>query len=214
MRRRVTTRRRVVGSISKSDRDQSIPFSAPETTRASTAPTGEGDGGPGGADILNFTDTLNPEVSKNGETVEKAGERHLVTFILADEEFGVPILRVREILRVTEISRVPHAPTHINGVTNVRGQILPVVETRTLLGFDRATVTPESRILLIEAHQRVIGLLVDRVSQVMKVPEASVSPPHEDVVMAATEYLEGIVQVADRLIILLDLDRALQMRAA
>ncbi len=214
MRRGAARQPRSLGSVSKPDRDRSVPSSAPEAAGATATPTRDGDVGPRPEDILNFTDTLNPAQSKDRETVDRAGERHLVTFLLADEEFGVPIMRVREILRVTEISRVPQAPPHIRGVTNVRGQILPVVEIRTMLGFDRATITPESRILLIEAHQRVIGLLVDGVAQVMKVSEASVSPPEEDLVTAATEYLEGIVQMTDRLIILLDLDRTLQLRAA
>lgn len=136
-------------------------------------------------------------------------ELHLVTFRLERESFAVPIDRVREVVRVTEITRVPEAPPHIRGVTNLRGRVLPVVELRTRLGLTPAVITPASRVLVVEAHGRVLGLLVDGVSRVVKVPSSSVVPPPEEVLSHRTDYIPGVARTGDTLLILLDLDRAL-----
>lgn len=136
-------------------------------------------------------------------------ELHLVTFRLERESFAVPIERVREVVRVTEITRVPEAPPHIRGVTNLRGRVLPVVELRTRLGLTAAVTTPSSRILVVESQGRLLGLLVDGVSRVVKVPSSSVVPPPEEVLSERTDYIPGVARMGDLLLILLDLDRAL-----
>lgn len=136
-------------------------------------------------------------------------ELHLVTFRLERESFAVPIDRVREVVRVTEITRVPEAPPHIRGVTNLRGRVLPVVELRTRLGLTAAVTTPSSRILVVESQGRLLGLLVDAVSRVVKVPSSSVVPPPEEVLSDRTDYIPGVARMGDLLLILLDLDRAL-----
>jgi purine-binding chemotaxis protein CheW len=136
-------------------------------------------------------------------------ELHLVTFRLEREAFAVPIDRVREVVRVTDVTRVPEAPPHIRGVTNLRGKVLPVVELRTRLGLSPAVITPSSRILVVEAHNRVLGLLVDGVSRVVKVPSSSVVPPPDEVLSERTDYIPGVARMGETLLILLDLDRAL-----
>jgi len=136
-------------------------------------------------------------------------ELHLVTFRIDRESFAVPIDRVREVVRVTEITRVPEAPIHIRGVTNLRGRVLPVVELRTRLGLPPAEITPASRILVVEVHGRVLGLLVDQVSRVMKVPSSCVVPPPPEVLAERTDYIPGVARVGENLFILLDLDRVL-----
>lgn len=142
-----------------------------------------------------------------------AAALHLLTFGLDREEFGIPVTQVREVIRVTEITRVPQVPPHVRGVTNLRGRILPVVEIRTRLGLEPAIVTPVSRIVVVEVLARVLGLLVDRVSQVTRLPADSVAPPPEEVVSAEADYVTGVARWDSRLIILLDLDKVLPLTA-
>jgi purine-binding chemotaxis protein CheW len=138
---------------------------------------------------------------------------HLLTFGLDREEFGIPVTQVREVIRVTEITRVPQVPPHVRGVTNLRGRILPVVEIRTRLGLEPAVITPTARIVVVEVLSRVLGLLVDRVSQVTRLPSDSVVPPPDEVVSAEADYVTGVARWDSRLIILLDLDKVLPLTA-
>jgi purine-binding chemotaxis protein CheW len=136
---------------------------------------------------------------------------HLIAFQLEREEYGVPVASVREVSRVGEITRVPQAPEHIRGVMNLRGRILPVLELRTRLGHPPLqSPGPRARVVVAEIHGRVLGLLVDSVAQVLKVPADRVVPPPDDARSAAADYLTGVAQLDRRLIILLDLERMLQ----
>jgi hypothetical protein len=105
--------------------------------------------------------------------------------------------------------RLPQAPEHVRGVTNLRGRILPVVELRSRLGLATAAVTPKSRIVVTEAHGRILGLLVDAVLQVTRIPADSVQPPPEDILTPQADWLAGVARRSDRLLILLDLDAVL-----
>ena len=99
-----------------------------------------------------------------------------LTFCLCGEEFGLPILRSREIVRVGEITRIPEAPPHVRGVLNLRGRVVPVVEIRTRLGLPIAPLTPQSRVIMVEAQGRLFGLLVDRVSRIAKIAASAIKP--------------------------------------
>ena len=134
---------------------------------------------------------------------------HLIAFQLGREEYGVS--SVREVSRVSDITRVPQAPEHIRGVMNLRGRILPVLELRTRLGHPPLLEPgPKARVVLAEVHGRVIGLLVDAVAQVLKVPSDRVVPPPDDARAAEADYVTGVAEYDGRLIILLDLERMLQ----
>jgi purine-binding chemotaxis protein CheW len=160
--------------------------------------------------LLGFADTL-PAASPDASA--PAPMLHLLTFALDREEFGIPVTQVREVIRVNGITRVPQVPAHVRGVTNLRGRILAVVEIRTRLGLAEAVVGPASRIVVVEVRGRVLGLLVDRVSQVTKVPAESVAPPPDEVVTAETDFLTGVARWDSRLIMLLDLDKVLLLNA-
>jgi purine-binding chemotaxis protein CheW len=136
-------------------------------------------------------------------------ELHLVTFTLDREEFAIPVTQVREVIRVGEITRVPQAPSHVRGVANLRGRILAVVELRTRLGLEPAVITPRSRIIVVEVGDRVLGLLVDAVLQVAKVPADTVTGAPDEVLTPQTDYITGVARWNSRLIILLELDKAL-----
>ncbi|MGH2708293.1 MAG: chemotaxis protein CheW, partial [Actinomycetota bacterium] len=115
-----------------------------------------------GESLLRFADTLERNAAAESAPIP-GRELHLVTFALDREEFGIPIDQVREVIRVGDITRVPQAPSHVRGVINLRGRILPVVEIRTRLGLTAAVITPHSRVVVVESHARVLGLLVDAV---------------------------------------------------
>jgi purine-binding chemotaxis protein CheW len=157
--------------------------------------------------LLRFADTVDRETAAPAPAT--AGELHLVTFALGREEYGIPVGRVREVIRVAEITRVPQAPAHVRGVTNLRGRILPVVEIRTRLGLEPAALTTRSRIVVVEVRDRVLGILVDAVLQVAKVPLETVAPPPEEVLSPQTDYISGVARWSSRLIILLELEKAL-----
>jgi purine-binding chemotaxis protein CheW len=141
---------------------------------------------------------------------------HLATFYLDREEYGVDVKQVSEIRRVTEITVVPRAPEFMRGVINLRGRILPVMDLRCKLGLGEAGDTPNTRIIVVKVRERLIGLLVDGASQVLKVPVSRIEPPPEEVVERGGDYIRGVAKLDDRLIILMDIERLLEheLRAA
>ena len=101
----------------------------------------------------------------------------LVTFHIGEEEFGVNILDVREINRMMEITRVPHAPEFVEGVINLRGQVIPIVDLRRRFGLKAVEHDKNTRIVVVELADKVVGFLVDSVSEVLRVPNSVVEPP-------------------------------------
>jgi purine-binding chemotaxis protein CheW len=138
----------------------------------------------------------------------------LVTFHVGDEEFGVEILEVREINRMMEITRVPHAPDFVEGVINLRGQVIPVVDLRKRFGLGSIERDKNARIVVVELGDKVVGFLVDSVSEVLRVPRRVVEPPPPIVGGIDSEYIEAVVKLDDRLLILLDLQKLLTKHEA
>jgi len=130
---------------------------------------------------------------------------HLATFLLAGEEYGVDVRLVQEIIRVSEITQVPRAPEFIKGVINLRGRIIPVVDLKRKLNLGEVEATRLARIVVVKIRERLIGLLVDGASQVLKVPVASIEAAPEEVMELHANYIRGVAKLADRLIILMDL---------
>lgn len=133
----------------------------------------------------------------------------LVTFRLGEEEFGVDILAVQEIIRLMQITMVPRAPEFIEGVINLRGKVIPVINLRRR--FNKPQVAPDSstRIVVMELEQKIVGFLVDGVSEVLRIPESTVEDPPPVVAGIGSEYIKGIGKLDNRLLILLDLDHLL-----
>jgi purine-binding chemotaxis protein CheW len=162
--------------------------------------------------ILDFADRVQaPAPAAAAAPVER--ELHLVLFELGEEQYAVPIAMVREVVRVADITRVPHAPAHIRGVMNLRGRILPVVELGTRLGLAPAEIGPASRVVVAEVLGRLLGYLVDRVVQVTKITEGSVVPAPDEVRSSSGEAITGIGRRGDRLILMLELERILNTGA-
>ena len=136
---------------------------------------------------------------------------HLATFYLDREEYGVDVRLVQEIRRVTEITQVPRAPDFIKGVINLRGRIIPVIDLKKKLGLGEVMSTKLSRIVVVTIRGRLLGLLVDGASQVLKVPVSLVEPAPEEVVQKGGDYLRGVAKLEKRLIILIDLETVLAL---
>lgn len=163
----------------------------------------------GSGNLLAFADWVSnrQELSADAEKIDP--ESSYVSFFLDREEYGFPIEYVREILRVDEITRVPEAPPHIRGVTNVRGKILPVVEIRTRIGLLPLVPTPASRIVVLEVAGRTLGLLVDREARVVKIKRSQIEAPPEEIISTRTDYVRAVAKQPGGLLILLDPEKTL-----
>jgi purine-binding chemotaxis protein CheW len=133
----------------------------------------------------------------------------LVSFVIENEEFGVDILKVQEIIRTVEITRVPKSPEFVEGVINLRGKIVPVIDLRKRFGINRKERDNETRIIVVELIDKVVGFLVDKVKEVIRVEKSIIEPPPELTTNISTNYITGVAKLQDRLLILLDLDRVL-----
>jgi purine-binding chemotaxis protein CheW len=136
-------------------------------------------------------------------------ERQLVVFQLGAELYGVDIARVHEIIRLQTITRVPRAPSFVEGVIHLRGKVIPVVDLRRRFGLPLADHTRATRTVVVEIGDQVVGIIVDSVSEVLRVSTATIEPPSPVVAGIDSEYLQGIAKLPERLVILLDLDRVL-----
>lgn len=133
----------------------------------------------------------------------------LVTFSIGEEEFGVNILQVQEIIRTMEITKVPRAPEFVEGVINLRGKVIPIVDMRSRFGLESKEHDKYTRIIVIEIEMIIVGFVVDSVSEVLRIPANSVQPPPPVVAGMDSEYIDGVGKLEDRLLILLDLDSLL-----
>ena len=151
-------------------------------------------------------------MSSNGQ-VKNAGKgsHQVLTFVLGKETYGVDILRVQEIRGYSAVTKIPHAPPHVLGVLNLRGSIVPIVDLRMRFSLDRAEYTAVTVIIVVavmsSAGRRDFGVVVDGVSDVVDVNTEEVKAAPDLGARSATDYLRGLVPVADRMVVLLDIDR-------
>lgn len=130
-----------------------------------------------------------------------------VTFSLNKEEYAVDILNVQEINRITEITKVPNSPAFVEGVINLRGKVIPVVNLRKKFGLEDKPTDDTSRIIIMEINGITNGLIVDSVSEVLRVPSSIIEPPPPMSSDVSSNYIKGIAKLEERLIVLLDIDR-------
>jgi purine-binding chemotaxis protein CheW len=136
-------------------------------------------------------------------------ELQLVVFQLGAELYGVEISRVHEIIRLQAVTRVPHSPAFVEGVINLRGKVISVINLRHRFGLPDAADTRAGRIVVVDINDQVIGMVVDGVSEVLRIHTSTIEPPSPAVAGIDSEYLQGIAKLPERLVILLDLDRVL-----
>lgn len=141
---------------------------------------------------------------------EIKNEIKLVVFRLGEEEFGAPINQVHEILRLVEITRVPRAPRFIEGVVNLRGRIIPVLDLRRRFDLPvDASPKNKQRIMEVEVEGQVLGMIVDEVNEVVRVPIDGIEPAPAMVADIAGEYLSGVGKLPGRILIMLNFDKIL-----
>lgn len=151
------------------------------------------------------TETTTDHAAQPG--TEHGGEQlQLVTFEVASEEFAVDILAVQEINRMMELTRVPSSPPAVEGVINLRGKIIPVLDLRKRFSMNATEKTDQMRIIVVEVHNRVIGFIVDRVHEVLRINSSIVEPAPAMVSSIDSEFIAGVGKLEDRLLILLDLE--------
>jgi purine-binding chemotaxis protein CheW len=129
----------------------------------------------------------------------------LVTFRLGNEEFGIDIKKVQEINRMIDITKIPNAPPFVEGVVNLRGKIIPIVSLRTKLGLGEADRDKATRIMVVEIEGRILGFIVDSVSEVLRIQDPTIEAPPSITGSNDSAYIEGVINLADRILILLDL---------
>lgn len=144
---------------------------------------------------------------KNPEAAEELLQ--LVTLTLGEEEYAVDILKVQEINRMKEITRVPNAPSYVEGVINLRGKVIPVVNLRAKFGLIDKEKDDKTRIMIMDIQGITMGLIVDSVSEVLRIPTSIVEPTPPMASNISSEFIKGIAKLDERLIILLDMDRLL-----
>jgi purine-binding chemotaxis protein CheW len=135
---------------------------------------------------------------------------HIVGFRIGNEPSGVRIDSVREIVRVPEITSVPSAPDLIEGVINLRGKIIPVMDLRKRFGQTEIISDKKNRILVVELENKLIGLIVNAASEVLKIPPSDVDSPGSVFAEGESSYVTGVGKLKGRLIILLDIAKLLQ----
>ncbi len=138
-------------------------------------------------------------------------ERQFVIFDLAGEAYGVNIGSVREIIRMQAVTHVPETPEYAEGVINLRGRVIPVVDLRKRMALHASDQTAESRIVVVEISGHDIGVIVDEVTEVLRVPASAIEPASELIASEDAYYMDGIAKMGERLLILLDLERVLQL---
>lgn len=146
-----------------------------------------------------------------------ANEHKFLSFCLGDEQFGVEILRVREIIGLIAITPLPQTPAYVKGVMNLRGRIIPVIDLRLRFGLSAAEATKETCVIVLEAggddgSQTVMGAIVDSVREVQDIPPSAIDPAPEFGCEIPLRYILGMGKVKDRVIVLLEIGEVIGLR--
>ena len=133
----------------------------------------------------------------------------LVSFKMGNEEYAIDILNVKEINRMVNITKVPNSPAFVEGIINLRGQVIPVVNLRTKLGMPKIEHDKDTRIVVVDLSGRTVGFLVDAVSEVLRIPRSITEAPPEITTGKNSEYITAVGKLEDRLLTLIDLSKVL-----
>jgi len=135
-------------------------------------------------------------------------ELQLVTFRLANEEYGLPITKVREINRVVPVTKLPQTPSFVEGIINLRGRIIPVIDLRKRFEMPVTAHDEDTRIIIVDISGQIVGVIVDAVTEVVRLNTENIESPPATVAVDS-QYIKGVGKIDDRLIILLDIDKVL-----
>ena len=152
--------------------------------------------------------------AQESRRAESTGTMQLVSFHLAQEEYGIEITKVQEIILMGEITRVPQTSAYIKGLINLRSTVIPIVDLRLRFGLPQQESTDETRIMVVNVAGKTIGIIVDAVDEVLRISHEQISPPPPTVAGLGRDYLTGLVKLQNRLLILLDIDKILNEEEA
>ncbi|MBZ4682933.1 MAG: purine-binding chemotaxis protein CheW [Fusobacteriaceae bacterium] len=138
-------------------------------------------------------------------------ELQVVVFILDKNYYGVHILQVQEIIKMTEITQLPNTPDFIKGIVNLRGKIVPIMNLRKRFGLAEQKENDNAKILILKLEELQFGIIVDEISEVEKVPASSIEAPPKIVAGVRGEFINGIAKTNDRLLILLNIEKILTL---
>ena len=133
----------------------------------------------------------------------------LVSFKIEDEEFGIDIFKVKEINRMMHVTKVPNAPHYVEGVVNLRGKIIPVVDIRSRLQLTKKEHNKNTRIIVVELDKSTVGFVVDEVREVLRIPESITESPPDFVGSINSDFIKSVGKLNDRILILLDLEKVI-----
>lgn len=131
----------------------------------------------------------------------------LVGFLIGSEEYAVDILKVQEINRIVQITKVPNSPDFVEGVINLRGKVIPILDLRIRMGMGKKEHDAHTRIMVVDISQKTIGFVVDEVTEVLRIPKSVIEAPPELATGQRSDFITGVGKLEDRLLILLDLDK-------
>ena len=152
---------------------------------------------------------MRPHAAFGGPTGAVSDGTQFLTFALGDEEYGVPILNVQEIKGYAPVTPIPNTPAWVRGVMNLRGTIVPVIDLRLRLGMPLAEYGTFTVIIVLAVSTKVVGAIVDAVSDVLTIPDADVQAP-DLAIGPDVRFIDGIARAADKLVILLDAEALLR----
>jgi len=153
--------------------------------------------------------TLQAVEPKAGQKVERAGTMQIVGLRLANEEYGVEILRAQEIIMPGQITRMPGAPDFICGLINLRGHVIPIVDLRKRLGLEAKQYDEHTRIIVVNVEKKIIGMVVDAVTEVLRISSDQLESPPSSIAGIDHEHIRGLVKLRDKLLILLNIENIL-----
>ena len=143
----------------------------------------------------------------NKDTV--VAEKQMVLFKLGSETYGLDIATVHEIIRMQPITKVPKAPFYVEGVINLRGKVIPVIDMGKRFGLEKVENNKNNRIVVVNIQDTILGIIVDAVTEVIRIPMDSIEPVSDIITAANSDYLLGIAKLTDKMVILLELDKLL-----
>ncbi len=144
------------------------------------------------------------------EAASHTGEvNQFLTFTLGAEEYGIEILKVQEIKGYSAITHIPNAPAHVKGVMNLRGTVVPVVDLRAKFGMEAVEYSKFTVIIVVMVGQKIAGLVVDAVSDVLNIQQSEVRPAPDFGARADTRFISGVASIGDKLAVLVDIDKLL-----
>ena len=159
--------------------------------------------------------TQRAAVNDNVNELDEASSQYL-TFVLANGEYGVEILRVQEIRGWGPVTRIPNTPDYVQGILNLRGTIVPIVDLRMRFGLEKIEYGPTTVIVVLKAvhgnAKRIVGVVVDGVSDVHNLRASDIKPAPDFGETLKTEFIQGMATIGDKMLVLLDVDRLLNYR--